>query len=165
MSSDPATGVADLGRALAQWSGTDPTRRAVAGVVEAMAGTAIAVAALVAASPLDADEAGASAAGTAGTNASGDLQKPLDVRAEALFLTALESCDVAAVCSEETEAAIAMHPSGSVVVALDPIDGSSNIDINAPTGTIFAVLPTAGHRRRRRRQHSCSPGVRNWQPA
>ncbi len=145
MRSDPATGAVDLGEALTQWCGTDPTRRAVAAVVEAMAGTGIAVAALVAASPLAADEAGASAASAAGTNASGDVQKPLDVRAEALFLAALESCDVAAVCSEETEAAIVMHPTGSVVVALDPIDGSSNIDINAPTGTIFAVLPTAGH--------------------
>ncbi|MEJ2578549.1 MAG: hypothetical protein P8Z68_05560, partial [Kineosporiaceae bacterium] len=39
---------------------------------------------------------------------------------------------------------IALRAGGSLVVTLDPVDGSSNIDTNAPIGTIFGLLPTAG---------------------
>jgi fructose-1,6-bisphosphatase I len=78
------------------------------------------------------------------TNASGDHQKPLDLYAEKLFVDALAGLDVAAVCSEETDDPIPVRPGGSLVVTLDPVDGSANIDTNGPIGTIFAVLPTLG---------------------
>jgi fructose-1,6-bisphosphatase I len=48
---------------------------------------------------------------------------------------------VAAVCSEESDEPIPITAGGRLVVAIDPVDGSSNIDVNAPIGTIFAVLP------------------------
>jgi fructose-1,6-bisphosphatase I len=78
------------------------------------------------------------------TNASGDEQKPLDLFAEKLFVDALAGLDVAAVCSEETAEPIPVTRGGRLVVALDPVDGSSNIDTNAPIGTIFAILPALG---------------------
>lgn len=123
---------------LAEWRSGDPARQSVADVVAALAETGGRLASIVAASAL----AGAAADGT--RNASGDEQKPLDLHAEAMFVDGLAGLDVAAVCSEETADPIALTPGGSVVVTLDPVDGSSNIDINAPIGTIFSVLPTAG---------------------
>ena len=36
------------------------------------------------------------------------------------------------------------HTSGSYLVTFDPLDGSSNIDINSMVGTIFSVLPHTG---------------------
>jgi fructose-1,6-bisphosphatase I len=95
---------------------------------------------------LDAPDAtvGLDAAVEPATNASGDEQKPLDLYAEKLFVDGLAGLDVAAVCSEETEEPIPITPGGSLVVALDPVDGSSNIDVNGSIGTIFAVLPSLG---------------------
>ncbi|HTY73804.1 MAG TPA: class 1 fructose-bisphosphatase [Actinomycetes bacterium] len=130
---------ADLGSVLSGWSAGHPDARAVADVVSALAGAGADLAEIVAAGPLT------DLAPTGGTsNASGDEQKPLDLLAEAHLVAALRGLDVAAVCSEESEEPIPLTPSGSLVVTLDPVDGSSNLDINAPIGTIFSVLPTAG---------------------
>jgi fructose-1,6-bisphosphatase I len=41
--------------------------------------------------------------------------------------------------SEENEGVTTMNETGSLVIAVDPLDGSSNIDIAAPIGTIFAI--------------------------
>jgi len=79
------------------------------------------------------------AAGTA--NSDGDAQKKLDIVAEDLFSSALRKAGVGAYLSEEVEAASVFDPSGLLAVAIDPLDGSSNIDVNAPIGTIFSILP------------------------
>ena len=131
-----------LSSVLDRWRADQPGQHAVADVIAEIAETGARLATLIAASPLDSSSAGAAAPST--TNASGDAQKTLDVQAEGLFLAALSGCDVAAVCSEETADAISLTLGGALVVTLDPIDGSSNIDINAPIGSIFAVLPTTG---------------------
>ncbi|MDA3022258.1 MAG: class 1 fructose-bisphosphatase [Actinomycetota bacterium] len=128
-----------LATALANWCGSDPMRSAIAAVINQFAETGTQVAELIAASPLNQTQAPRGP-----INASGDEQKALDVQAEELFISALATCQVAAVGSEETEEAIILNPTGALVVALDPIDGSSNLDINAPIGTIFSVLPTTG---------------------
>ena len=71
----------------------------------------------------------------------GDPCKELDVQANALMLDALRAAPVAAVASEELDAVLRLRPDGTLVVALDPLDGSSNIDTAAPVGTIFSILP------------------------
>lgn len=129
-----------LDAALERWSAGRADRVAVAETVAAVAKAGARLAGMVAVAPL---AAGPGDSG-AGTNASGDEQKPLDVEAETLFVSALGDCDVLAVCSEETEDPIAVRAGGSLVMTLDPVDGSSNIDTNAPIGTIFGLLPTAG---------------------
>jgi fructose-1,6-bisphosphatase I len=127
-----------LASILDRWSGESGDHKRLVAIVYAMAeagirlSTAITVAGLDA-RPTQADEKS--------TNASGDEQKPLDVYAEKVVIDSLVGLDVAAVCSEESEEPIVMTRGGSYVVAVDPVDGSSNIDVNAPIGTIFAILP------------------------
>jgi fructose-1,6-bisphosphatase I len=74
-------------------------------------------------------------------NASGDAQKKLDVIANKLVINALyHSHTCAILVSEEDDEPIIVDPqyAGKFCVAFDPLDGSSNIDCNVSTGTIFA---------------------------
>ena len=78
-------------------------------------------------------------------NADGDSQKALDVMADAKFLEAVkETGVVAAYFSEEQEGALVLDRDAPLVVAIDPLDGSSNIDANVSIGTIISVLPNPG---------------------
>ncbi len=148
----PTAPAPHLATILAAWRGDANDRRAVADVVIAVAETGARLAGVIATSAVETGRVGAGRVdgGRAGssatpvTNASGDEQKPLDLVAEAMFVDALAGCDVAAICSEETAHPIGIAVGGSLVVTLDPVDGSSNIDINAPIGTIFSVLPATG---------------------
>lgn len=75
-------------------------------------------------------------------NIQGEAQKKLDVIANDLLLNALTANrHCAGVASEELDDAIATNQEGSLLVLFDPLDGSSNIDINMATGTIFSILP------------------------
>lgn len=74
-------------------------------------------------------------------NATGDVQKELDIQADALFLEALRAAPIAHYGSEELEHPVTLNPAARLAIAIDPLDGSSNIDINAPIGTIFSILP------------------------
>jgi fructose-1,6-bisphosphatase I len=78
-------------------------------------------------------------------NADGDEQKALDVMADEMIATALGAVNgVRAYLSEERHEAMHLQPDGDVIVASDPLDGSSNIDTNVSIGTIFSILPAAG---------------------
>ena len=78
-------------------------------------------------------------------NADGDDQKKLDVLADEMIASALANCaGVAAYLSEERDTAMGLDDGGDVIVASDPLDGSSNIDTNVSIGTIFSILPAAG---------------------
>merc|ERR1719163_1660182 len=75
-------------------------------------------------------------------NSSGDDQKKLDVLSNDIFINALvKSGSCAVLVSEENEDPIIVpeENAGRFCVAFDPLDGSSNIDCNVSTGTIFAV--------------------------
>ncbi|MBU3029195.1 class 1 fructose-bisphosphatase [Paracoccus marinaquae] len=78
-----------------------------------------------------------------GTNSDGDGQKRLDLYADALFLDALKGAGLRWFASEERDQPIAMQPGGEFALAIDPLDGSSNIDTNVSIGTIFAIYPAA----------------------
>eukprot|EP00668_Euglena_longa_P045972 GGOE01061655.1.p1 GENE.GGOE01061655.1~~GGOE01061655.1.p1 ORF type:complete len:371 (-),score=86.85 GGOE01061655.1:195-1307(-) len=76
------------------------------------------------------------------TNATGDDQKKLDVLSNDIFINSLTNCGACAVLvSEENEEPIIVDPAhaGRFCVAFDPLDGSSNIDCNVSTGTIFGI--------------------------
>jgi fructose-1,6-bisphosphatase I len=81
-----------------------------------------------------------------GTGAAGDLQKELDVRANDILARALAAAPVAALASEELEAPLPLTAGAPVLVAVDPLDGSSNIGTGAALGTIFSILPTPAGR-------------------
>jgi len=75
-------------------------------------------------------------------NVQGEDQKKLDVLANDLLLDALaKNAHCAGVASEELDDATPANNDGSLLVLFDPLDGSSNIDINMAVGTIFSVLP------------------------
>jgi len=63
----------------------------------------------------------------------------MDVLANELFISALTG-HVAAMAPEEEEAVIAGAANRKYEVAFDPLDGSSNLDTNLPTGSIFCVF-------------------------
>jgi fructose-1,6-bisphosphatase I len=79
-----------------------------------------------------------------GENQSGDMQQKLDVYANEKLIECLKnSGECCAIASEENEDIIQVPPVGSkqshYVVMFDPLDGSSNIDVNVSVGTIFAI--------------------------
>ena len=83
--------------------------------------------------------------GTVGKeNIQGETQKKLDVFANDMFITALKGGgECCAIASEENEKVISFSNEfselGKYVVAMDPLDGSSNIEANVSIGTIFSI--------------------------
>lgn len=75
------------------------------------------------------------------TNVQGEEQQKLDVIANIRFMRALsKGGEVCAIVSEEEDDVIDLqNTSGKYVVAIDPLDGSSNIDVNISIGTIFSI--------------------------
>ncbi len=73
-------------------------------------------------------------------NSGGEQQQKLDVLANIRFTRALtKGGEVCALISEETESFVDLSNDGKYVIAIDPLDGSSNIDVNVSIGTIFSV--------------------------
>jgi fructose-1,6-bisphosphatase I len=79
--------------------------------------------------------------GAAGSmNMAGDQQQKLDVLANIRFTRALaKGGEVCALISEECESFVDLTNEGKYVIAIDPLDGSSNIDVNVSIGTIFSI--------------------------
>jgi fructose-1,6-bisphosphatase I len=79
--------------------------------------------------------------GAAGSeNIQGEAQQKLDVFANDQFIKALTARKVVCgIASEENDDYIAINEEGSYIVAMDPLDGSSNIDVNVSIGTIFSI--------------------------
>lgn len=75
-------------------------------------------------------------------NVQGEAQKKLDVIADDMLIECLKNEPTCAgLASEEQDTSVALHSDGKFLVLFDPLDGSSNIDINMPVGTIFSILP------------------------
>ena len=73
-------------------------------------------------------------------NTAGDNQQKLDVLANIRFTRALsKGGEACALISEETESYVDLNNDGKYVIAIDPLDGSSNIDVNVSIGTIFSI--------------------------
>lgn len=83
--------------------------------------------------------------GSAGNeNIQGETQQKLDVFADEVFISAMRNCgEVSGIASEENDDFVAFDSvyalNGDFVVAFDPLDGSSNIDVNVSIGTIFSI--------------------------
>ncbi|MGB3481458.1 MAG: class 1 fructose-bisphosphatase [Mycobacterium sp.] len=77
-------------------------------------------------------------------NVQGEVQQKLDVLANEYFLRATEwGGQVAGMASEELESPYVLprqYPRGKYLLAFDPLDGSSNIDVNVSVGSIFSIL-------------------------
>ena len=77
---------------------------------------------------------------TLSENVQGETQKKLDVISNQILKDILkESGYVKAISSEEEDDVVACHPDGKYLVSFDPLDGSSNTEINSLIGTIFSI--------------------------
>ena len=74
-----------------------------------------------------------------GLNSDGDGQKQLDVIADNIFCKSLKNAGVGFYASEERENIETLNKGRDLGVAIDPLDGSSNIDCNIAIGTIFSI--------------------------
>jgi fructose-1,6-bisphosphatase I len=124
----------------AGWAAARPARLAVAATVGALVTAAIEMGELVGQGAL---------AGPLGrlTGRKGDVdeQKEVDLLANNRIVDVLSGAPVAAVASEEMDAPLLLDEKAPLLVAVDPLDGSSNIDANASIGMIFTVLPALEH--------------------
>lgn len=78
--------------------------------------------------------------GAGSQNSGGEDQQKLDVLANIRFTRALaKGGEVCALISEEEESFTDLNNNGKYVIAIDPLDGSSNIDVNVSIGTIFSI--------------------------
>jgi len=77
----------------------------------------------------------------------GEEQKKLDIIANDVFIEKTQVCgQLAGIASEEMDNHYPIpdnYSRGNYLITVDPLDGSSNIDVNGATGTIFSVLPYA----------------------
>ena len=77
-------------------------------------------------------------------NVQGEVQKKLDVITNDIMVNALNwTGHLAGMASEEVDDIIAIpaqYPKGKYLALFDPLDGSSNIDVNLTVGTIFSIL-------------------------
>lgn len=84
-----------------------------------------------------------------GTNIQGEDQQKLDVFANNQFIKALTGRKViCGIASEENDEYIPINNDGRYIIAMDPLDGSSNIDVNVSIGTIFSIyhrITPVGH--------------------
>jgi len=112
--------------------------QAVADTVFAIASATIEISAIIARGRL-AGDLGASR----GDNADGDVQKELDLVANDIVIAALRDAPVAWIVSEELQETMQGTVGAPLGVAIDPLDGSSNIDTNTSVGSIFSILPAA----------------------
>ncbi|MGO9391303.1 class 1 fructose-bisphosphatase [Rhodoblastus sp.] len=121
------------------WRAAHPGGESLSGVLTAMAEAGAAMAHIVLRGPL----MGAMGVEIGQANAFGDRQRRLDLLADGAVASALRRSSTAYYASEEEDAILTLRPGGDLAVAVDPLDGSSNIDANISVGTIFSVFPAS----------------------
>jgi len=112
----------------------EPVRADLAAVVSAIAEVAARMSDEISGGPLR-----GALAESVGSNEAGDTQTALDVTADRAFFNAMRSAPVRWYASEERPGVEEVNPEGTLAVAMDPLDGSSNIECNVSIGTIFSI--------------------------
>lgn len=122
---------------LSSWAQQDVCRRELVAIVRALANAGIELGQIISRYDLDdvADE-----------NTDGSIRKPLDLLSHHVFSRALSGLPVLFLASEERDDLLAIDPQASLGVAIDPIDGSSNIETNMSIGTIFSILESTAEK-------------------
>ncbi len=115
---------------------------AVKGVVAVIAAACVQISRVVASGAIS------GSLGAAGqVNVQDEEQKKLDIITNDILRDALKACPaVAGLASEELEEIETTGRAGGFLVTFDPLDGSSNIDVNVSVGTIFSILPAPAGR-------------------
>lgn len=120
------------------WADKNCSRKDIAAVVTQLAEACIEISSVLATGEIK-----TALAATTGKRTGVDLQKKVDVVANDILVDALKSAPVHAVASEELDDVLKLQDAAPLCVALDPIDGSSNLAVNGSVGTIFSVFPYA----------------------
>jgi fructose-1,6-bisphosphatase I len=122
---------------LDEYAGSDPLRRAVADAVAVLTQASREISDLTRRGTL------AGITGQAqGCNTAGDIQKDLDIRSDLIIRAAIKTVSIAAFASEEMTDLELLNPAAPISIAVDPLDGSSNINTNMSVGTIFSIVRT-----------------------
>ncbi|MEE9374938.1 MAG: class 1 fructose-bisphosphatase [Rhizobiaceae bacterium] len=121
---------------LTTWAGDDKSRVDVADTINRITIGAVQLAKEIALPTLDGSESS-----VIGENTDGDAQKVLDVRADEMFMDAMKGGAIRLYGSEEAELPVEINKDAPLALAIDPLDGSSNIETNGTVGTIFSILP------------------------
>ena len=131
----------NLQQYLRNWAKDDKTRSAVEQTINNLIDGTREIAEISSLGSLAGDLA--NEAGT--TNEDGDSQKMLDVKSHEILVEACSKSPVAVLGSEEAVNVIELNKTAPLAVVMDPLDGSSNIETNAPIGTIFSIygMPTS----------------------
>lgn len=119
------------------WTLEDPNRLPLSDTIEQISLAVAAISRLICRGALSGN-----LGAVGGSNAGGDEQKAMDLLANQILLDALANSPVAVVASEENDALVQLHAGEPLAVAIDPIDGSSNLDANISVGTIFSIWPS-----------------------
>lgn len=117
-----------------------PHAKSVAETVALIAATGITIAATIA----EGATGGALADHVGAANSDGDKQRGLDLLADERFLAAVSQSPVGLYASEEIAEPVQIGSGRPLSLAIDPLDGSSNIDTNVSIGTIFSIRPVTG---------------------
>jgi len=121
---------------LSDWLAAQPVDAELASVVATMAAASAEIAAVLRLAPISGQTGLAGA-----TNVQGEAQKALDVISNDIVLNHIrENPQISILVSEELDEAVHIENQGRYMVATDPLDGSSNLDVNVTVGTIFSVL-------------------------
>jgi fructose-1,6-bisphosphatase I len=124
-----------LNEFLERYSERGPVELRVAAAIDAIAAASVSLSRLISRGAL---------AGITGEeqdrNADGDIAKDLDVQADRMIRQHLKFVPIAALASEEEMRPEICDPNASICVAIDPLDGSSNITANMSVGTIFSIV-------------------------
>lgn len=100
---------------------------------------------------------------TESENKMGDIQKKMDLIANDLFIDALQNNGhCAGMASEELDEILQIpeeKPRGNYLVTFDPLDGSSNMDINMDVGAIFSILKAPAGKAKPTAADFSRPGV------
>jgi fructose-1,6-bisphosphatase I len=125
---------------LADWLRAETSDQDLTAVMMSMAAAGAEIAAVLRQAPI------AGQTGLAGSeNVQGEAQKALDVISNDIVLNHLQANPaVSILISEELDEAVDLSSQGRLIVATDPLDGSSNLDVNVTVGTIFSILPSDG---------------------
>ncbi len=142
---------------LAAWAAERSDRGVVVETVAAIASAAVQLGTVIAQGPLASDPGHVD-----GRGADSHGQKALEHYASELFVDHLRGSAVATVALEEAAEVIVLRPDGLIAVAMDPLDGVNNVEINAPLGTVFSLLPAiasarTGRKLSRPRRPSTAP--------
>lgn len=122
---------------LQSWTLEERLRVQIATTVNALAAASIEMAEIV-----SSGEVGAGILGRPVARAGQfDEQKEIDVLANRQIVDAVRGAPVAALVSEEEPGPVAINEGAPLLVATDPLDGSSNVDANVSFGMIFSILP------------------------